>query len=186
MPDLHHVEPGWYCFKALPKKEHIAARLLGQLPEVSAFCPRISYLKNTKRGKVRFVECLFPGYVFVEADLQSAYRQIRSVQGIRDVVAFGERMPRIPESFIADLQARVNEESLCQVPEPDFAPGQEVMITEGPFRNWRAIVTGSVDARQRVALLLEFLGRQMEIQMETSTLLPEGEKPKQRLWGQGD
>lgn len=185
MPDLNRSIPGWYCFKALPKKEHIAARLLSELPGIDAFCPRISYLKSTRRGKVRFVECLFPGYVFVCADLQESYRHIRSIQGIRDVVSFGDRMPRVPEAFIEQLKQQVDEECLCRLPDPEFAPGQEVTITEGPFRNWRAIVTGEVDARQRVGLLLEFLGRQMEIQIETSRLLPDDEPPKQKLWGQG-
>lgn len=182
MPDIRQAEPGWYCFKALPKKEHIAARLLGEHQGVETLCPRISFIKKTRRGKVRFVECLFPGYVFVHTDLKQCYRLIRATQGIRDVVAFGERVPLIPDAFIEDLRQHLDEENHKPIPEPVLQPGQEVTITEGPFREWKAIVTGQLDARQRVALLLDFLGRQMEVKVEAKDLIVESEVPKKKVW----
>lgn len=182
MPDFSKAAEGWYCFKALPKKEHIAARLIRNEVGLEALCPRITYIKKTRRGKVRFVECLFPGYVFVRADLVVAYRHIRSIQGIRDVVAFGDRLPEVPEVFIDELKQRLDEENLKAIPEPVVKPGQEVTITEGPFRNWQAIVSGEVDARQRVALLLDFLGRQMEVRVKTGDVMVETDQPKGRVW----
>jgi transcriptional antiterminator RfaH len=182
MPDLTRSEPGWYCFKALPKKEHIAADLLRREAALETLCPRIAYMKKTRRGKVRFVEPLFPGYVFVKADLREAYRRIRATAGIRDVVAFGERLPRIPEGFIEELRARLDNENLRALPEPVVRPGQEVTILEGPFKQWNAIVSGELDARQRVALLLDFLGRQMEIRIPVSDVLVDTENPKGRVW----
>ena len=182
MPDISKSGTGWYCFKALPKKEHIAAELLSRGEGLETFCPRISYVKKTRRGKVRFVECLFPGYVFIHADLAAAYRNIRSTQGIRDIVAFGERVPMIPGSFVDELRQRIGEENVRDLPAPVPTPGQEVTITEGPFRDLKAVVSGELDARQRVALLLDFLGRQMEIHMRVDELLPEAEPPKGRIW----
>lgn len=182
MADLSNAEPGWYCFKALPKKEHIAAQLIRRDLELEALCPRISYFKKTRRGKVRFVEPLFPGYVFISADLKETYRRIRSVQGIRDIVAFGGRLPRLPDGFIDELKQRLDEENLKAIPEPVVKPGQEVTITEGPFRNWLAIVSGEVDARQRVAVLLDFLGRQMEIRVKAEDVMVETDQPKGRVW----
>ncbi|HSH09332.1 MAG TPA: transcription termination/antitermination NusG family protein [Oceanipulchritudo sp.] len=182
MPDLSKATAGWYCFKALPKKEHIAAELLRRIPEIETFCPRISYIKKTRRGKVKFVECLFPGYVFVQTDLRQTYRLIRATQGIRDVVAFGERVPLIPAAFIEELRQRLDEEQVRALPEPEIKPGQTVTITEGPFRNLQAIVSGQLDQRQRVALLLDFLGRQMEVSMPVDDLIVETEEPKGRLW----
>lgn len=182
MPDISGTKPGWYCFKALPKKEHIAAELLRRQAGLEAMCPRISYMKKTKRGKVRFVECLFPGYIFVHADLVEVYRLIRSTQGIRDVVSFGERIPLIPDTFVKDLKARIGEENLRELPSAVPAPGEEVTITEGPFRNLKAVVSGELDAQQRVALLLEFLGRQMEVNIPVDEMLPESGPAKGRVW----
>ena len=182
MADLTAAPPGWYCFKAIPKKEHIAAELLRREAGLPALCPRITYRKQTRRGKVRFIEPLFPGYVFVQADLVEAYRRIRATRGIRDVVAFGERVPLIPDSFIDELRARLDAEQLKAIPEPALEPGQEVLITAGPFRDWKAVVTGQLDARQRVALLLDFLGRQMEVRLPASELFLETPQPRAKVW----
>lgn len=182
MPDLTGAKLGWYCFKALPKKEHIAANFLNKVDGVEALCPRISYFKKTKRGKVRFVESLFPGYVFVRTDLAHAYRIIRSTQGIRDVVSFGNRIPVMPDAYIDDLKTRVGEASTKELPEPVIIAGQEVIITEGPFKDLQAIVTGNLDGHQRVALLLNFLGRHLEISIPISDIMPEAREPKTEVW----
>jgi len=182
MFDLHQTTTAWYCFKALPKKEHIAAELLRQVSGLETFCPRITYLKKTRRGKVKFTECLFPAYVFIHTDLKETYRQIRATQGIRDVVSFGPRIPVIPEAFIAELRGRLDTEGVREVPSPEIRPGQQVVITEGPFRNLQAVVSGALDQRQRVALLLDFLGRQLEVSVRADDLLVEGDNPRGKVW----
>ena len=180
MPTILESEPGWYCFKALPKKEHLAALSLHRECGLQSFCPRIRYEKKTRRGLVHFVECLFPGYVFVNTDLRENYRRIRAVRGIRDIVAFGDRVPRIPEAFIESIQARLDQQDLKDVPSPVLSPGREVVIVEGPFKDLNAIIAGQLDAHQRVAVFLEFLGRQMQVQLPASSLLVETENPRQR------
>jgi transcriptional antiterminator RfaH len=177
MPDLNNTQQGWYCFKALPKREHIACEFLRRVEGVETFAPRISYVKKTRRGKVRFVECLFPGYVFIYADLCKDYRIIRSIQGIRDVVAFGERVPQIPDEIINGLKEQIGDGDQKDLPEPGLESGKEVVIMEGPFKNLKAVVNSGMNARQRVAVLLEFLGRQMEIQIPAEDLFVE-EDPK--------
>lgn len=176
MPDLNHSQPGWYCFKALPKKEQIACEFLKRIDGVETFCPRISFIKKTRRGKVRFVESLFPGYVFVSLDLSQNYRKIRSIQGIRDVVAFGDRVPQIPDEIIDELKQHIGNDDQKDLPEPELEPGREVVITEGPFRDLKAVVNSSLNSRQRVAVLLEFLGRQMEVELPAGDLFVETDK----------
>lgn len=180
MPTVQDCEPGWYCFKALPKKEHLAAISLQRELALTSFCPRIRYEKKTRRGRVHFVECLFPGYVFVHTDLRIHYRQIRAIRGIRDLVAFGDRVPRIPDGFIEAIQARLDTEDLKEVPSPVLSPGREVVIVEGPFKDLSAVISGHMDGHQRVAVLLEFLGRQMQVHLPAASLLVEGENPRQR------
>lgn len=182
MPDLTTVKVGWYCFKALPKKEHIAAALLDRTDGIEALCPRISYMKKTRRGKVKFIECLFPGYVFVWADLVASYRIVRSVQGIRDVVAFGDRIPMLPDAFIDDLRGRFGEDSEKELPKPAIDVGQDIIVTEGPFKDIQAVVTGAMDGHQRVAILLEFLGRQMEISIPVADIEPGRRLPRSEVW----
>jgi transcriptional antiterminator RfaH len=182
MPKIGKTDEGWFCFKALPKKEHIAAELLRRKEGLETLCPRFSYMKKTRRGNVRYVECLFPGYVFVRANLVEYYRRIRATQGIRDIVSFGDRVPLMPDSFIEQVRAQLGEAAVKDAPPPEIQPGQEVIITEGPFQNLKAMVTGEMDSTRRVALLLEFLGRQMEIRVAVDDLQPDDDSPAGRVW----
>ena len=52
----------WFCLRAQPKHEHIAAQHLKKLPGVEVFCPRVRFQRATRRGKVWFTEAMFPNY----------------------------------------------------------------------------------------------------------------------------
>lgn len=182
MPNLNEVEPGWYCFQALSKKEYVAARLIRADLGLETFCPRIAYPKNTKRGKVRFIEPLFPCYLFVNTDLQENFRNIQSIQGIRRLLAYGERVPRIPDYFIEELRKRMTEENLRDIPEPQLETGQRIVITKGPFKDWDAIVSGVMPAKDRVAVLLHFLGRELNVKVPLQDILIPEYSPKERVW----
>jgi transcriptional antiterminator RfaH len=136
MDTLFTDEPAWFCLQALPKKEHIAAQLLRVEVGLETFCPRISYVKRTQRGKVRFIEPLFPGYLFVHCAMVPVYRRILATQGVRRLVVHGNRAPTVPASFIDGLQAQLDAENLRNLPEPEIKPGTPVQIVSGPFQNW--------------------------------------------------
>jgi transcription antitermination factor NusG len=87
----------------------------------------------------------------------------------------------VPDEVINDLKEQVGEDEQKDLPEPEIKPGQEVSLIEGPFKDLKAVVNSWMDARQRVAILLEFLGRQMEIQVPAKDLIVEIENPKEGL-----
>ncbi len=172
----------WYALRAAPKKEHIAATVLQREAGLDAFCPRIRFLKRTRRGRVQFVEALFPGYLFVRADLEVSYRRLLATNGVTGIVSYGQVVPRVPDSFIEELRTGL-EEDIREVPEAAICPGQKVTIVEGPFANWQAIVAGLVPARQRVALLLDILGRTLAVEISHESLLVENDTVPQHRYG---
>ena len=72
----------WYCVKTQTKREHIAAEHLRTLEEVEVFCPRLRYRKATRRGKIWWVEALFPGYLLARFDLVANERAVTYTQGV--------------------------------------------------------------------------------------------------------
>lgn len=186
MPELSNEETAWYCFQALPKKEHLAANFLRKEMGLAVCCPRVASLKITKRGKVRFLEPLFPGYVFVRADLKQNYRRILSTNGIRKLVVYGEKVPVVPESFMDDLQKHVQGDGILEAKTPQLEKGQTVRILDGPFENWEAVVSGLITSKERVLLFLEFLGRQMEIAVDLQSVLSEKTSARESVWKSGD
>jgi len=56
----------WFCLKAQPKREHLAAAGLRKQFSIVCFAPRLRARKLTRRGAVWFVEAMFPGYFFAQ------------------------------------------------------------------------------------------------------------------------
>jgi len=167
--------PQWYCLKAQTKREHIAADHVRQIEDIEVFLPRIRFQRKTARGPAWFVEALFPGYLFARFDFQSQFRQVHHAHGVRGVVHFGERWPAIPTEAIAELQSALGSESIHVVSDPIVA-GEEIEIATGAFRGLKAVVTRALPARERVQILLEFLGRQTIAEIPVAEVIREGDQ----------
>jgi transcription antitermination factor NusG len=128
-------------------------------------------------GPAWVTEPLFLNYVFARFNLDARLHDIRYARGVRDVVHFGNRWPTIPEQAMVDLQAAVGP-SQVQVVRAEFEPGDLVEVSGGPFDGLRAVVGRAIPARNRVALLLDFLGRQTCVEIDESQLVL---APKDRL-----
>ena len=173
----------WFCLKAQTKREHIAADHVRQLPGTTVFLPRVRFQRKTVRGLAWFTEALFPGYVFARFDFAQQFRQVNYATGIRGIVHFGDRWPTIPDATIAELQLALGTENICTISEP-LAVGEEIEVAAGAFRGLKAVVSRVMPARERVLVLLEFLGRQTSVEMAASEALRAGD-PRHRAFNPG-
>jgi transcriptional antiterminator RfaH len=164
---------GWFCLRAQPKHEAIAAAHLRNMSEIEVFLPRIRFRRATRQGNAWVTEALFPGYLFARFDWQSSLRRVQSARGVSSVVHFGERWPTIDAETIAELRRAVGTTELCEVP-AQLAPGDEVKITTGAFRGLQAVVARVMPSRERVAVLMDFLGRQTSIQIPVDAVIKQG------------
>jgi transcriptional antiterminator RfaH len=167
----------WYCVKTQTKREHIAAGHLREIESVEVFCPRIRYRKATRRGKIWWLEPLFPGYVLARFDLLELERAITFTQGVRGLVRFGTHIPHVPESFIHSLRNEVRDRSQTDEDILSLSPtieiGDEVEIAHGPLQGMAGTVISIAPAAERVKVLLEFLGQPQAIDLDLfSILLP--------------
>lgn len=160
----------WFAVRAQPKHEHIAAAHLRQEGQLEVFLPRIRFRRATRRGAVWFTEALFPGYLFARFNWTRDLRRVLHSRGVSTVIHFGDRWPTIPDAAMAELQARYQGEEIFCVPE-ELQPGEEVKIVTGPFQGLLAVVLRPQPGRARVAVLLEFLGRQTCIEVPNSNVI---------------
>ncbi|MES2308243.1 MAG: transcription termination/antitermination NusG family protein [Verrucomicrobiota bacterium] len=161
----------WYCLRSQPKHEHIAAATLRKIEGVEVFCPRIRLRKMTPRGAVWFVEALFPNYLFAKFDLTPLKLQVQYSQGVSSILKFGDRLATLPEHVITDLRREMDHEEIRVIPEiPEV--GSKVKIAEGAFKGITAVVHEVMPAKERVRLLLDFLGRPAEVQLNFKEVVP--------------
>jgi transcriptional antiterminator RfaH len=161
----------WFCLRTQPKHEHIAAMTLGREMQVSCFAPRLRFKKATRRGAVWFVEAMFPGYLFVEFVYPLLHRRVEHAAGVRGIVHFGDQIATVDPEAIVALREKAGEEEIVTI-DPEIKTGQAVRISEGPFRGLEAVVTRLMPGKERVRVLLEFLGRSVETEVATPKVLP--------------
>jgi transcriptional antiterminator RfaH len=167
-PDV--TEAAWYCLRSQPRHEHIAAAHLRLLEEITVFCPRIRFKRPTRQGIVWVTEAMFPGYLFARFELAEMHRQVSYTIGVSGIVRFADRYPTIEEGALARLRDHTGAAEI-KVLNYELSQGDQVKIIEGAFVGIEAVVTQVLPAKERVKVLLDFLGRQMEADVEHASVL---------------
>ena len=92
------------------------------------------------------------------------------------IVRFGDRYATIEDGALAPLRDHTG---FAEVKELNYelSQGDRVKITEGAFVGLEAVVTQVLPAKQRVKVLMEFLGRNMEAEVEHANVLPQVAHP---------
>jgi transcriptional antiterminator RfaH len=152
--------PYWACAQLETRRERTALHFLG-LNGFTTYAPRIRTQRVTPTHLGESSAWLFPGYAFVWIELQ--WHAARWAPGVIRLVTSGGAEPaKVPMSVIDDLRSR-ERNGFVQLPQVrSLQRGDRVQITQGPFNQRLAIYEG-MRGRQRVEVLLTFLGAQQRI-----------------------
>ena len=165
-----NAKPAWYCLRSQPKHEHIAAAHLRILEGVTVFCPRIRFKRVTRQGSVWVTEAMFPGYLFAHFELAEMHRQVRYAHGVSGIVRFADRYPTIDEGALEQLRAHTGHSEVKEL-SYKLSQGDDVRIVEGAFAGLEAVVVQVLPAKERVKILMDFLGRKIEAEVEHASVL---------------
>jgi transcription antitermination factor NusG len=125
------------------------------------------------------VESAFPGYVFVNFNLQLHIDTVRYCSSVSRVVHFHSGYPSIPEIQVNELRTIFGPDNML-VYDTEVSVGDSVRIVGGAFHDLVAVVQQVRPARQRVQALLEFLGRMttVEVDIHNLVVVERGQKPR--------
>lgn len=163
----------WYVVRAQPKRERIAARSLRETMGVEVVCPLVKFRKATRRGPVWWSEAMFPGYLFVKFNRKLHERGVRYAQGVLTIVKFGESMPVVPGAFIESLIEALGEQEEVVIAH-EVHIGDQFELAEGPLRGQIGDVVEVLPGRERVRLLVDFIGGEREVEVDLMSLLLPG------------
>ena len=165
------TEPvAWFCLRSQPRHEHIAARQLALMADVEVFNPRIRFARPTRHGPVWVTESLFPNYLFARFDWRDALNKVHYAPGISGIVHFGSRWPIVPAPLIEEIRNLVGETGIHEISK-ELAAGDKVRIAGGAFHGLEAVITQVLPGQQRVAVLLDFLGRQSTLEVGAESIV---------------
>jgi transcriptional antiterminator RfaH len=114
---------------------------------------------------------MFPGYLFARFSYPTERRAVESAHGIRGIVRFGDCIATLPEETIVALQSYAGMDEVVTV-DSSLKIGQPVHIIEGPFRGLEVVITQVLPARERIRVLMDFLGRPLEMEIPEAKVLP--------------
>ncbi len=164
------IEPGlkWYAIQTKVNREKDVGKRLTDF-HLEVFLP---WLRTRRRIGSRFhwvLAPLFPGYVFCRLDMVLSGKAARYSPGVKDFLKFGSRVAEVDESIIEVLRQRCPG-GVAQFEPINVQPGDTVRINEGPFSGLEAIFEQKLKGSERVAVLLEILGRQTRIVLPSETI----------------
>jgi len=151
----------WYAVRTVPRHEKRIREYLG-IREVSCFLPVYRAVRRWRNGRKVDVELpLFPGYLFVEIDLEYRMR-VLEIPGVVSLVGAGRRPLPLPDSEIKALREGLRHHR-CE-PHAYLAVGQRVRIKMGPLASW----TGILEYKKsgfRVVLTLDQIMRGVAVEV---------------------
>ena len=158
----------WYTIRTKPKKEAAVADWLRSL-DLEVFLP---WLRCRQRLGTRYqwgLAPLFPGYLFCRLDLILSGKAVRYAPGVKDFVRFGPRFAEMGEDILQSLRERCPN-GVAQVQPPLYRSGETVMIREGPFAGVEGLFECEMKGSERVAVLLDLLGRQTKLVLSSNMI----------------
>lgn len=171
----------WYCIRAQPKREGLAAQQLPTLDGVRVFFPRVRYFRKTKTGTKQSTEALFPGYLFASFDFWELGKQVGYTRGVARIVRRSNLDPIIvPDAVMAGMMAMAPE-GIVRVGTPEFKVGDEVKIIAGVFAGTDTKVVKLIPGTKRVAVLMQLLGHEQEVIVDPAHIDFPDIDPRSRL-----
>jgi transcriptional antiterminator RfaH len=113
---------------------------------------------------------MFPSYLFARFQLADMGRKVEYAHGVKGIVRFANRYPTVGDGVLVQLREYVGVKEVKQL---EYAPtrGDKVSIGEGAFAGLDAVVTQILPATERVKVLMDFLGRKIEAEVQSSSVL---------------
>jgi transcriptional antiterminator RfaH len=153
----------WYVVQTQTRAEE-RARFNLERQGFRTYLPRYKRERRHARRRDVVKAPLFPGYIFVELDLdRSAWRSVNGTFGVVQLVSNGERPAPVPAGIVEEINARAGSDGLIELLPPPLRKGQPLQIVSGALAECRGFFERMAD-RDRVVLLLDLLGRKVRVE----------------------
>jgi transcriptional antiterminator NusG len=121
---------------------------------------------EVKDGKRRTVERhIFPGYVLVNMQLtEESWYVVRNTPGVTGFVGMGNQPTPLRPEEVSQIIKRMEAEA--PTVKVTFKVGERVRIIDGPFNDFRGVVSEIDMERTKVRVLVSFFGRETPVELD--------------------
>jgi transcriptional antiterminator NusG len=170
----------WYVLKAVSGRENSCRDLIQSQLKAKKLEPKVGQMlipaervTEVKRGKkVSTERKLYPGYIYVEADLD--HHVIDTINAVDGVTGFLGADPRNPDSLTHDEAERIVRIATAQSPDEQrkelvqipFHVDDRVKVKEGTFAGMEGIVAEINPQKGELRVMITVFGRQTPVWLE--------------------
>ena len=165
--------PAWYVIHCYSGYENKVRHNLEQRIETMGMKDRIFDVViptqeeiEVKDGKRRTVERhIFPGYVLVNMTLsEESWYVVRNTPGVTGFVGMGNTPTPLRSEEVAQIVKRMEAEA--PTVKVTFKVGERVRIVDGPFNDFRGVVSEIDMERTKVRVMVSFFGRETPVELD--------------------
>ncbi len=152
----------WYALRCKPRKEDAVWQQV-RSKGFETYYPRLKITPVNPRS--RKVKPYFPGYIFVQFDLESIGGSVfQWMPHTLGLVSFGGEPATVPDNLIEAVRSRVDEINQSGGEVFDgLHSGDTIQINHGPFAGYEAIFDARLPGSVRVRVFLELLGSRRQV-----------------------
>jgi transcriptional antiterminator NusG len=165
--------PAWYVIHCYSGYENKVRHNLEQRIETMGMKDKIFDVViptqeeiEVKDGKRRTVERhIFPGYVLVNMQLtEESWYVVRNTPGVTGFVGMGNNPTPLRPEEVAQIVKRMEAEA--PTVKVTFKVGERVRIVDGPFNDFRGVVSEIDMERTKVRVMVSFFGRETPVELD--------------------
>ena len=165
--------PAWYVIHCYSGYENKVRHNLEQRIETMGMKDKIFDVViptqeeiEVKDGKRRTVERhIFPGYVLVNMLLtEESWYVVRNTPGVTGFVGMGNNPTPLRPEEVAQIVKRMEAEA--PTVKVTFKVGERVRIIDGPFNDFRGVVSEIDMERTKVRVMVSFFGRETPVELD--------------------
>jgi transcription termination/antitermination protein NusG len=165
--------PAWYVIHCYSGYENKVRHNLEQRIETMGMKDKIFDVViptqeeiEVKDGKRRTVERhIFPGYVLVNLTLsEESWYVVRNTPGVTGFVGMGNNPTPLRPEEVAQIVKRMEAEA--PTVKVSFKVGERVRIVDGPFNDFRGMVSEIDMERTKVRVMVSFFGRETPVELD--------------------
>jgi transcriptional antiterminator RfaH len=153
----------WYVVHTHPKQEERTnANLLAC--GIETLTPKLRVNRyNEFTGKVtHLVKPLFPSYIFSRFKYNDVFHKVRYTRGVRNLVSFNNQPALLDDEIVALMRAQIGGDGLVRTLD-ELKAGDEVVIKDGRFQNFRGVFEREMPDSDRVRILLNTVSFQPHV-----------------------
>jgi transcriptional antiterminator NusG len=131
-----------------------------------AVVPTKPIMKIKKGQKVQEMQKLFPGYVFINADLSSeAYNVINAIPKVMGFLGGKNNPQPVTEEKVQEI-LKVSSEEVTDSKNIIFDIGETLNIIEGPFESFSGVVEDFDSEKQKIKISVLIFGRATSVELD--------------------